>query len=222
MSQSILEKEQQIFHNYPGCEINSECSEKMGKLLMKFSKATQTYETALQFVEKNGLPVTFLAQNFKASQSDIYSLYSSRCLQHRKNPIGEIQLMTEFLHQLTNKNSIKVFDSVTVIDPSETTTYLVPFEERPSYLLNEMIVFIKQFEGIMLHIGIDKKNNLKVIQPRSVPEAQRLSNHEAIACPASLPQTFSLDHFYTHYYCQKIWDISQNKFKIIQLPWACQ
>ena len=216
-------KVQEFEHENPGCPINSECSEEMGKLLNKWLvtlKGPQKTKVKKlnEFKKKHGSPIQMLGRKDVYENADPV-LWNSRCKIHNpKNPNNTVFRGFVFLKDKIELENA-MFTSVFLYDGTERTEYKIPYGDTVALVQNDELIILKDFDDHFYKIAVKPDGTYRFVDlPHQTTRNALAKKIKDYACPKEQ----SADKVYFEkYYCQRVLDLDSNRLRTIQTSWAC-
>lgn len=216
-------KVQEFEHENPGCPINSECSEDMGKLLSQWLKALEGAKASKtkklnEFRKKYGSPIQMMAQKEIYESADPV-MWNSRCKFHNpKNPNNTVYRGFVFLKEKIELENAS-FTPVYVYEGTEKKKYLIPYGDTVALIQNDELIVLKDYEDHFYKIAIKPDGSYRFIDlPNQTTRNALAKKIKDYKCP----EERSADKIYfSKYFCQRVLDLDSNQLKTIQVAWSC-
>lgn len=213
-----------MVHEYPGCPINSYCSEDSGKLILKWEKMINSispknkHKKLKAFLSEQGLPVEFLTTKESKVPLDPVS-WNSRCKIHNpKNPNNNIFKAFKFFNN-SPKSKHTIFTPVTLYDGVKKINFEIPYQDQIVLIKNNQAVLLKDYDDFYYQLGITPDGKYSIVNlPYKVVKKALSKKIKEVKCPDKM----DIDNkYFAKTFCQKVLDLDTNTLKTIQYGWSC-
>lgn len=216
----------ELVHENKGCPINSSCSKASGQKRLDFEnliknlnekKENHTAEL-IKFHKEHGLPIQFLTtQKAKIALDPI--IWSSRCDFHNpRNPNQDVLKAEKFFKKLPTAEQV-VLTPIVVYNGSKKTTYHIPYGDQVSFIKNDKLVLLKDYDDFYYQIAVGVDGEFEVVDHSLTLTNMALDKKiPDIKCPEEM----TIDKkYFSRSYCNKTLDLDSNDLKIVQYAWSC-
>ena len=208
-----------------GCPLNSECSDKAGKLwngwmrILELDDSDQKFNHLNSFVKRNGIPFKVWLTSEKKLEGRETILWDSPCKNHRE-PNPSIFLADVFLKELQESPETLLNHAYVLDKKNKVKRFPIPRDYTPTLIKNQGLIFTMEEEGYYYGLHISEKGKITISRP--------VKNEEGIfevQCPKELISKFeTLDgpkNLYASKFCHSVWNADQKEFSTILMGWSC-
>jgi hypothetical protein len=210
---------EELIHENPGCPENSACTQSMGlkykqfrNYLLKYHEQPYISKELEEYRKNYGLPINFLTSE-KGHKLHDAALWNSPCKTH--NGVVKTYLGTQFYTDTPFKEDIWL-DQAVVYFKDKTVKFWLPHKDQASYIVNQKLVLIKEFEGTFYYLEVNPEGNWNVV-PKTTETIMTLSETE---CPQDKDYKLNTN-LYQSSFCKKVWDITTKTYVTVRYPWSC-